>query len=538
MASLIAEPGSRWRIEFTGLDGNRKRVRLGRMRDSAASSFKERLEHLLEDLAGGGPSSDSRRWLDRLADQLYARLGKMLPVQRRVSVTLGELRKQFMESRKGLESESRRKLEKTFDHLVESFGEARLLREINGEHATEWRTWLEQPNRRLATVKTHVGNARTIFAWAVKSKLIVESPFEHQRGGSTPSDSLTFVPWESVELVLRKIKSPDLRLRVALCRYAGLRVDSEPPRLRWSEHVDFEGRMLRVPCRKTQRYTGKSVRVVPIDDRLLSHLQLRHRLKLADDDRVCQIGKLTGTHKATVEASIKRAGVARWPKLFQALRASYSSELRANGVPTDFASKMTGHSAEVDRRHYTAIPEKLLQWVASMYSPEKQAARKAAHRGVESVGTVGKNPDAERRKALEIEHFAALAGIGGNGWEMGDEGLEPSPRSANRLENRAIQDVGGAESGALSPILDPVLLQVIDRWPALSARKRRAVLGIVRASVGKVRAQGKRQGTGESRTSSAVSAAGGLTQCGAGRGAAFGRGAPGVFPERPVLENL
>jgi integrase len=422
MACLVAESGGRWRVEFTWPEKQRKKIRLGRMREAAAERFKEQLELLLEDLAGGAPSSDSRRWLEKLSDRLYARLAKKLPVQRRVS--LSQWRKQFMESCNGLERESRRKLEQTFDRLVEFFPESRLLREISSEQAAEWRTWLEH-GRSLATVKTHVGNARTIFARAVKLKVVGESPFEHQRGGSTPSDSLTFVPWESVELVLWKIKNPDLRLRVALCRYAGLRVDSEPPRLRWSEHVDFERRLLRVPCGKTKRYAGNSVRVVPIDDRLLPHLQLRHRLRMAGEDRVCQIGKLTGTHKVTVEAAIERAKVARWPRLFQALRASYDSELRANGVPTDFASKMTGHSAEVSRRHYTAIPEKMLRWVASMYSPEKQAAQKAAHRGAESVGTHGNNLNGDTRNASEIGHFPAFAGMGGNGWEVGDEGLEP-----------------------------------------------------------------------------------------------------------------
>ena len=54
----------------------------------------------------------------------------------------------------------------------------------------------------------------------------------------------------------------------------------------------------------------------------------------------------------------------------------------------------------------------------------------------------------------------------------------------------------------------------------------------------KVLAQGKRQGTAESRTSSDTNAAaGGSTQCGAGRRAAFGRGAPGVFPERQNPQN-
>ena len=326
-----------------------------------------------------------------------------------------------------LQPESRRKLEQTFDKLVEYFTPSRLVREVKSEGAPAWRAWMEERKLSLATVKTHVGNARTIFAKAVKAKLIEQSPFADERGGSTPSDSLTFVPWEDVERVLRKIQNPDLRLRVALCRYAGLRVDSEPPRLRWAKHVQLDERRLLLPCKKTERYAGKRFRVVPIDGRLMPHLALRSALRLAGEDRVCCIGRLTGSHKATVERAIKRAGVKRWPKLFQALRASYDSELRASGVHGDFAAKMTGHSAEVARRHYTAIPEALLDRVASLYSPEqvRQAAQNPAHCGAEASGTNGNGANGKASKASEIQYFPAVAGAAWNGGEMGDEGLEP-----------------------------------------------------------------------------------------------------------------
>ena len=62
---------------------------------------------------------------------------------------------------------------------------------------------------------------------------------------------------------------------------------------------------------------------MPIDDRLVPQLVLRHRLKLVDDVAVCRIGRLTGSHKSTVERAIKGARVKRWLKLFQTFRASY-----------------------------------------------------------------------------------------------------------------------------------------------------------------------------------------------------------------------
>jgi len=436
MASLIDEADGLWRVEFSGLDKKRKRVRLGRMSRGLADRFSQRLEDLISELVGGGvPSRESSRWLEKMSDHHYQRLEKVLPIERRVLLSLDQWRKQFIAGCSGMASGSRDKLEQTFDKLIEFFQGSRLLREIKPDDATRWRTWLEthvsnvtQRQLSIATVKTHVGNARTIFGRAVKAKLIVESAFVGQQGGSTPSENLPFVPWQDLESVLREIKNPALRLRVALCRYAGLRVDSEPPRLTWAEHVDFDRRRLLIPCSKTKRYAGKSFRVVPIDERLMRHLSLRYRLKLADDVSVCGTHRVTATNKATIARAIKRAGVTPWRKLFQALRASYDSELRADGVATDFASKMTGHSAEMSRRHYTtSVPEVIMRQVTSRYTPDevRKAARNPAHLGAESTGRNGNGQSGNVQKVQQIRRIPVSAGPAGNPAEMGDKGLEP-----------------------------------------------------------------------------------------------------------------
>ena len=88
---------------------------------------------------------------------------------------------------------------------------------------------------------------------------------------------------------------------------------------------------------------------------------------------------------------------------------------------------MTGHSAEVSRRHYTAVPEEMLNRVASLYSAEqvREAAQNPAHRGAESTGTNGNGWSSESRKASKTGRVPAFAGAAWNGGDMGDEGLEP-----------------------------------------------------------------------------------------------------------------
>ncbi len=139
--------------------------------------------------------------------------------------------------------------------------------------------------------------------------------------------------------------------------------------------------------------------------------------------------------------------------------------------------------------------------------------------------TSGKEREQPReRKTAENTALAAVAGIDGKQGEMGDKGLETPFKSP---EKQRMEDGGGAKSGALPP----GLLEIIQSWETLTAADRAAVLAVVRARSASG-AGAERQGTGESRNSSTSAAAGGLTSCRAGRGAAFGRGAPGGLPRR------
>lgn len=547
MASLIPDDNGLWRVEFTGMDGARKRVRLGRMTEKFANRFKHSLERLLDEMAIGGVMSvNSSNWLQALPDRLYGRLAAKLPIDRRVSMTLAAWQSHFMLIRKALEQSSKTKLEQTFTKLIEFFTASKLLRDITQSDAQAWRNWMvEKVSDRTgkhisrATVRTHVGNAKAIFGRAVKERMINESPFRDEHGGTTPSENLKFVSWQSIEKVLHYIKNPDLRLLVALCRYAGLRAGCEPSRLLWSKHVDLEKRRLLVPCKKTERYAGKALRRVAIDERLLAHLSLKFQNKAADEDRVCRLDRLSGTHCRTVRRAIRRAGVSSWPKLFQGLRVSFDSELRNHGIHTDFAGKMTGHSAKISQDSYTAVPEETFEFAERLYSADEvKAAQKAAHLGAESNGTSGNAKVRGNRKTLKIQSFSDRKGTIRNRSEVGAKGLEPFAYGGNSSEITGILKSGGAKSGAL----DRQLRELLTLWPRLTAADRAAVLALAwaKASV----ADGDRQGTAGSRTSSTSSAVSGSTQCRAGRGAASGRRAPGGLHRRsgrtssqPILEK-
>lgn len=51
-------------------------------------------------------------------------------------------------------------------------------------------------------MKTHTGNAKTMFADAVRRELVAKSPFAHLKGGVTPTRNTRYVTPEEVIRVL------------------------------------------------------------------------------------------------------------------------------------------------------------------------------------------------------------------------------------------------------------------------------------------------------------------------------------------------
>src|SRR5690606_15023120 len=148
-----------------------------------------------------------------LSDLRHGRLSKHLPIPARVAATLGEWLEQYILTRHGLSDGGLRKLTQTRRKLEEYFGKDCRLRDITPERASEWQSHLGS-HLREATVKTHGGNAKAIFAEAVRRKLLAESPVSHLRSGSTPREDFEVVPASDVLAVMDKLKDrPELQLR-------------------------------------------------------------------------------------------------------------------------------------------------------------------------------------------------------------------------------------------------------------------------------------------------------------------------------------
>jgi len=108
-----------------------------------------------------------------------------------------------------------------------------------------------------------IGNARAFYRDAICRGLLTESPFMDVKIDSNRNpDRQRFIPADVIESVIDICPDPQWKLLIALARYGGLRVPSEPLALTWDD-VDWERKRLTIANVKTAHH-GKATRVCPL----------------------------------------------------------------------------------------------------------------------------------------------------------------------------------------------------------------------------------------------------------------------------------
>jgi integrase len=137
-------------------------------------------------------------------------------------------------------------------------------------------------------------------------------------------------------------------------------VPSELRLLTWAD-VDFVGHRLRVSSPKTEHHEGGGSRAVPLFGELLPYLQDAASLANPGIETPLSAPVVSGLDegtnlRTTFQKIIGRAKLKPWPKLFQNLRASRSTEL-ASRFPAHVAAAWLGHSVKMAARHYLQVTE-------------------------------------------------------------------------------------------------------------------------------------------------------------------------------------
>jgi integrase len=179
-------------------------------------------------------------------------------------------------------------------------------------------------------------------------------------GANNPFDNLAIAPpvkiagrdfdvpaaWSSA--ILEACPDQNWRLAFSLWRYGGLRF-KEVYQLQWGD-VLFDRKRLIVHSSKTARY-GKAERVVPLFPEIDKEITAQF---LSGSAQVLQ-RETPARARRIMEAIIRRAGYAPWPRLFQNLRATRENELIAAGFPAHIVAAWLGHTTGVQSRYYLRV---------------------------------------------------------------------------------------------------------------------------------------------------------------------------------------
>lgn len=332
--------------------GVRRALWLGKIPASGAKIVAAHLDRLkIAAETNTPPPADALHWAagtDLRIRQQLSRWGLVsaIPVDT-VPRTLGPFCDRYASDLAGAVS-TRKRWANVRRHLIEHWPEQTPLASITAGDAQRVARLLRARFKPSHAAKL-IGDFRQLFAAAIKYRLITENPFaDCNTRGQHDRSRETYIDAPTVDRLIAKA-DPYYAALIALARYAGLRVPSEPLAIEW-QHVDWAAGTITINSPKT------GLRIVPMVPECRK--QLDRLFQLAADgqqyvfNRARSSAATTWRHQLLTIAS--RSGQQPWPKLWQNLRASCRTDLESL-VPDFVANAWLGHSSRTAARHYHRI---------------------------------------------------------------------------------------------------------------------------------------------------------------------------------------
>lgn len=363
-----------WRIRWYNREGDRKSLRVGKCSERVARQVFAITSQLIDAAEWGiNPDPKIKSWLEKLPAHFVVKLqkaGLLQPIKR---LTLGEAIAEFLERSKHYAAWTLSNIRQAFRHLTAFFGEDRPLESITVAEVQDYKRWLlyEVPSVKgrkglaEATVAKHLSWAGALYRDFIKREVITRNPFDGvQKGSQINRSRRVYVPAEIIETLIDRAPSLEWKLLLAMARYMGVRVPSEPFSMTW-DCVDWERSLIRVPSPKTAKQ-GKAFRMVPIFPPIRPHLEALWELAEGKTYIFEELRKRNSVKKADkgdwkavnlrvqLQRMLEKAGIPPWPKLWQNLRSTAEMDLLAR-FPPAAVFEWIGHTADVAKGHYFQV---------------------------------------------------------------------------------------------------------------------------------------------------------------------------------------
>lgn len=379
MASLTTRANGTRFVQFTDTGGRRRTIGLGRMPKRQAESVRVHVEAIAAARWGGSPlPRGEAEWVASVSDELHERMARVGLVEaRQNAVTLDGWIRKYAEGRRDVKASTKQTWERARKHLVGFFGADRPLDAIGHDGALRFALSLvEEKGLSKQTARRTTGLARQFFAAAVGKGLVEENPFD---GKDLPvavganKERQRYVPRETILRAIEATPDTEWKLVIALARFAGLRVPSEPLAMKW-EHVDWPRDRMTVPSPKTEHHEGGESRVVPIFTELRPYLEAaRDEAEPGAEFVIARLRFDSGNYATTFKRILKAAGVDPWPRLWNNLRSSCETDL-VERFPLPAVCDWLGNSGPVAMKHYLQTRQADFEAATAQHDAQRAAS--------------------------------------------------------------------------------------------------------------------------------------------------------------------
>lgn len=349
--SSLQKTRSGYRIQFR-IGQNTRQISLPDCKKKAAESVRRHIDELLASRLTGEPAQDhTREWVKKTSPEVRQRLVKLgLITQGTDRRTVVQLFDEFVKHRP-MSDATHKSYQQTRQKLRLYFGERRPDSVTRG-CVDDFRGFMSI-TLGLAenTIRKRCSQSSTFFKWLIRREILTVNPFDDvPKSVGDAKDQKPMISAADVERIIGQTADPEWQLLIALGRWGGLRVPSEPFAMRW-EHVNWDHERLLIAGRKTKQ------RVIPLFPEIRPYLE---RLWAAPGtDAVWLFPRLrsgSGNVRTQFERLITRAGLVQWPNLWNSMRSTRETEL-ASVHPIHVVCEWIGNSPAVARRHYLKVTD-------------------------------------------------------------------------------------------------------------------------------------------------------------------------------------
>lgn len=365
MASVATGKDGRKQLQFVSIDGKRKSLYLGDVSKDFARDMGKHIDHLVR----------CRRTEEEPKRSTQSWVRDVLPQWKNVATKLTELdilntdHKQdeifadFVESYISSRRDVKPGTIKTWSQAsqkVRSFFGRRSIKSLTVKDGKDFLRWLKTPKdqggagHKGETPSKHLGHVRGFLNEAVDAEVIASNPFRKVKANRTPQkDRKQMVDVQDVLRVIEVAPDAEMKAIIALSFWGGLRTPSEHYVLKWNA-IRWDENMMTVLAPKTEG-KGKVSRETPLFPELLPYLlDLQEVSKhTGPDDYVIQKRRMQS--EANLRGRMARlcikAGVERWPKIFQNLRSTRQTILE-QFYPRGTVCEWMGNTEDVAEAHY------------------------------------------------------------------------------------------------------------------------------------------------------------------------------------------